>query len=155
MFEFLEEFGGGEEQCREIFSTGLMTECLGQMGFTGPGRTEEEDIFSAFDELTGRQLANEERIGGRIGGKVEGFESLFLPHTGSGEELFDFSLIAFFDFVLQDKGEKIRESELILLTLHDSEIEGIEDAGELECSELRFELGMNRHKRPPSGFSYS
>ena len=68
------DFDGFGKQDVITFSTGLMSEGLGEVAFSCAGRAVEEDMFSFLDKYTGGQVPDKAGVEFGVEGEVEALQ---------------------------------------------------------------------------------
>lgn len=96
-------------------------------------------------ETAGSQLGNQCMVDGRTVREIEPFQCLVTGDLSFAKTLCELTLITPGDLVLNQESEEIRVGKFGLNRLLISGGQRIEDAGQTQLLELRFELGHGVH----------
>src|SRR4030042_3525256 len=106
------------------------------MGFPPSGGSAEQYVFMALDESAGSQVDDEGAVHPRSGRKVEMRQGLGRVAAGSGQAVSQAVLLTAFQLIIQQKGKKLHGSQLLLDSLLNAQIQGVEHARKVELPEL-------------------
>jgi len=143
--ERADEFAKFVKFHRQISPAGGVCERLSQVRLTGPGGTEEEDVFGPLDEPAGGQITDQGSVGGDGNVKVEGLERLACTEMGVLDQTGKFAVPPGLQFVGDEHGEEFGQGELTLLGFQKPHLQCVEHPGELQGAELGGKFGCITH----------
>lgn len=120
---------------------------LSQMRFARSRRSDEKEIVSVADELTGGQFEKGFSFDVWVELPVEIFQRFEVPEVGFLQGPLHFSVLSGVEFVIDQQFEEVVEIKLIGPGLLQPEFEVCEDSGKSEFLEF-FEKSVT-HKMPP------
>jgi hypothetical protein len=93
----------------------VLADGLGQVAFADAGRTNEEEIASLPDELTGGQFINLLAFDGGVKTPIKILEGFGVAERGQGAAFFNEPLLAHVELVLKDQFQELRVGQLMAL----------------------------------------
>jgi len=107
LHEVPDQIEDGTVKHQEVYLDGLVTDGLGQMGFAGAGRPEEQHVLGFADELAAGQIENLLSVNGGVEAPVEIFQRFKAVEVGGLGAAFQLALLADVEFVLEDEFQKL------------------------------------------------
>ena len=144
--ELVEETGEAEVAGRDPVSAGLVAESTGDEGFSGPGRTCDQDRLAVEDPLTGSEAEDDRSVQTAAGLEVEVFDGGVEVELGVALEPLISALLPVGLLAFEEQGEAVVEGELADVGHGGLFLEGLSHAREAEFVE-EVEGGMSQHDR--------